>query len=49
MRIPRTSPSGKARPTHALSDGLIEARDYAELQRQDAQIRLWLPDPADRP
>lgn len=48
MRIPRellAQWQSQADP-HALSDGLIEARDYAELQRQDAQIRLWLPDPA---
>jgi hypothetical protein len=31
---------------NSLSDELIDARDYARLQRQDAQIRLWLPDQA---
>ena len=48
MRIPRERLDQWRRQadSHALSDGLIAARDYTGLQRQDAQIRLWLPDPA---
>ena len=48
MRIPRELLDQWQRQAHShtLSDGLIEARDYSGLQRQDAQIRLWLPDPA---
>lgn len=48
MRIPRDLLAHRQQQAcaHSLSDGLIEAREYTSLQRQDAQIRLWLILPA---
>ena len=48
MRISREQLDQWSRQAQAqpLSEGLIGARDYSGLQRQDTQIRLWLPDQA---
>jgi hypothetical protein len=48
MRIAREIMAhwGPATTDLALSDGLIPHRDYAGLNVQDEQLRIWLPDPA---
>jgi hypothetical protein len=48
MRIAREIVAhwGKTATDLALSDGLIPHRDYAGLNVQDEQLRIWLPDPA---
>ena len=48
MRISREIMAhwGQSAAELALSDGLIPYRNYAGLNVQDQQLRLWLPDPA---
>jgi hypothetical protein len=48
MRIAREIMAhwGQSATDLALSDGLIPPRNYAGLNVQDEQIRIWLPDPA---
>lgn len=48
MRIAREIVAhwGESATDLALSDGLIPHRDYAGLNVQDDQLRIWLPDPA---
>lgn len=48
MRIPREliAQWQITEDKNALNDALIEPRDYAGLQCQDVQLRLWLPDQA---
>lgn len=48
MRISREIMAhwGPATTDLLLSDGLIPHRDYAGLNVQDEQLRIWLPDPA---
>lgn len=37
---------GQSATERTLSDGLIAPRNYAGLNTQDVQLRIWLPDPA---
>lgn len=37
---------GQSATDRTLSDGLIPSRNYAGLNVQDEQLRIWLPDPA---
>jgi hypothetical protein len=48
MRIAREIMAhwGQAATDLSLSDGLIPQRNYAGLNVQDEQLRIWLPDPA---
>lgn len=48
MRIAREIVAhwGQSATELTLSDGLIPQRNYAGLNVQDEQIRIWLPDPA---
>lgn len=48
MRIAREIMAhwGQSATDLALSDGLIPQRNYAGLNVQDEQLRIWLPDPA---
>jgi hypothetical protein len=48
MRIAREIMAhwGAAASEVTLSDGLIPQRNYAGLNVQDEQLRIWLPDPA---
>lgn len=48
MRIAREIVAhwGQSATDQALSDGLIPQRNYAGLNVQDKQLRIWLPDPA---
>ena len=48
MRISRSTMAGlQLDPNIRLSE-LIPARDYSNLNKQDCQLRVWLPDPAKR-
>ena len=48
MRIAREIMAhwGQSATDQALSEGLIPQRNYAGLNAQDEQLRIWLPDPA---
>ena len=48
MRIAREIMAhwGQSATDLALSEGLIPQRNYAALNVQDEQLRIWLPDPA---
>lgn len=48
MRISRSTMAGLQLDSSARLSELIPARDYSNLNQQDCQLRVWLPDPAKR-
>lgn len=46
MRISRSTMSGLQQDSNAKLSELIPSRDYSKLNRDDCQLRVWLPDPA---
>lgn len=46
MRISHSTMAGLQLSTVGRLSDLIPPRDYSYLNRQDAQLRVWLPDPA---
>lgn len=46
MRISHSTMAGLQSSTVGRLSELIPPRDYGGLNRQDAQLRVWLPDPA---
>lgn len=48
MRISRSSMAGLQLDADTQISELIPPRDYENFNRQDCQLRVWLPDPAKR-
>jgi hypothetical protein len=48
MRISRSTMAGLQLDSNTRLTELIPPRDYENLNRQDCQLRVWLPDPAKR-
>lgn len=48
MRISRSTIAGSASGSDAQLSALIPQRDYSNLNEQNRQLRVWLPDPAKR-
>lgn len=46
MRISRSTMAGLQQVSSDRLSELIPTRDYSNLNRQDCQLRIWLPDPA---